>query len=67
MDIEKDKWMKTLKKIESSIAFKNLSFSYPSSPREILSNINFTIQKGEQIAFVWHTGSGKSTTLIRTL
>jgi ABC-type multidrug transport system fused ATPase/permease subunit len=61
METETDEWKKILEKVESNISFKNLSFSYPSSPREILSNIDFTIEKGKQIAFVGHTGSGKST------
>ncbi len=58
---EKNTWTIQLKSVKSNISFKNLSFSYPSSPREILSNIDFTIEKGKQIAFVGHTGSGKST------
>jgi ABC-type multidrug transport system fused ATPase/permease subunit len=61
MSPEKDSGTKILSQINSSIDFKNLSFSYPSSPREVLSRIDFTIKKWEKIAFVGHTGSGKST------
>lgn len=47
-----------LKSIES-IEFKNVSFSYNDSP--LLQNITFKINKGEKIAIVGETGSGKST------
>ncbi len=61
MTPEKDSWTKILSKIKKSITFKNLSFSYPSSPREVLSDIDFEIKKWERIALIGHTGSGKST------
>lgn len=47
-----------LKSIES-IEFKNVSFSYNDNP--LLQNITFKINKGEKIAIVGETGSGKST------
>jgi ABC-type multidrug transport system fused ATPase/permease subunit len=58
---ELDSWKITLAKVAKNITFKNLSFSYPSSPREVLSDISFEIRKWQKIAFVGHTGSGKST------
>lgn len=61
MESEKDTGKETLSKIKKSITFKNLSFAYPSSPREVLSDIDFTITKWERIALIGHTGSGKST------
>ena len=61
MSDEKDTWIKELKKIKNSIQFKNLSFSYPSSEREVLSSIDLEVKKWERIALIWHTGSGKST------
>jgi ATP-binding cassette, subfamily B, bacterial len=48
------------------IAFENVSFRYPSSEKEILSNISFKITKGEKVALVGLNGSGK-TTLIKLL
>lgn len=46
--------------IEGNIDFKNVSFSY-TKDKEILKNLNFSIKKGETLAIVGSTGSGKST------
>lgn len=43
------------------VEFKNVSFKYPDADKKILSNISFTANKGETVAFVGSTGSGKST------
>ena len=43
------------------IEFKNVSFKYPDASGYVLKNINFTAKKGETIAFIGSTGSGKST------
>ncbi len=46
------------------IEFRNVSFKYPdadSSTDYVLENINFKVNKGETIAFIGSTGSGKST------
>lgn len=48
------------------IEIKNLKFKYPESTREVLSNINLTIEKGEIVVVCGKTGSGKST-LLRNL
>lgn len=45
----------------SSILVKNLCFSYNDSDKDILSNINFEILKGEKLVFLGPSGSGKST------
>lgn len=42
------------------IEFKNVSFSYDGK-RQILNDISFKVKKGETIAFVGPTGSGKSS------
>ncbi|RWZ58687.1 peptidase domain-containing ABC transporter [Halobacillus fulvus] len=44
-----------------SIEFENVSFKYPGQQEFVLRDINFTIHKGEKVAFVGKTGSGKST------
>lgn len=43
------------------IEFKNVGFKYPDAGEEILSNISFTANPGETVAFIGATGSGKST------
>ncbi|WP_368654584.1 ABC transporter ATP-binding protein [Ornithinibacillus sp. 4-3] len=54
---EKD--AKTLDHIQGRLEFKDVSFAYEKELT--LQNINFTAQPGETIAFVGHTGAGKST------
>ncbi len=46
-----------------TITFKNVDFSYKESNKNVLSNINFEVSKGQTIAFVGPTGSGKTTIL----
>lgn len=44
-----------------SIRFQNVSFSYPDTDVEVLSNINLELKSGQNIAFVGRTGSGKTS------
>lgn len=44
-----------------TIEFKNVSFKYPDADEYVLKNISFKVNKGETIAFIGSTGSGKST------
>lgn len=47
---------------QRNITFSNVDFSYPSRKDiEVLHNINFEVQKGQKIALVGSSGSGKST------
>jgi ATP-binding cassette subfamily B protein len=48
------------------IEFQNVSFSYPGTDREVLTNISFAIEPGEGLAIVGLNGAGK-TTLVRLL
>ena len=59
---EKDKNAIKIQSIEK-IEFKNVSFKYAGQKVYVLKNLNFSIHKGEKIAFVGKTGSGKSTIL----
>ena len=47
--------------LKGTIEFKNVSFKYPDADECILENINLKINKGETVAFIGSTGSGKST------
>ena len=46
-----------------TIEFKNVTYIYPGSEKEILKNINFKLEKGKTTAIIGGTGSGKSTIL----
>lgn len=43
------------------VEFKNVSFRYPDAADDALHGVSFTAQKGETVAFIGSTGSGKST------
>ena len=47
-------------KLNGKIEFKNLSFQYEEN-KKVFENFNLTIQPGERIALVGHTGAGKSS------
>ena len=44
-----------------TVEFKNVSFKYPDADEYLLKNISFKASKGETVAFIGSTGSGKST------
>lgn len=44
-----------------TVEFKNVSFKYPDADEYLLENISFKVNKGETIAFIGSTGSGKSS------
>ncbi|MBO6145871.1 MAG: ABC transporter ATP-binding protein [Bacilli bacterium] len=56
----KDGTVKTSKE-EGTVEFKNVSFKYPDAEEYLLENISFKINKGDTVAFIGSTGSGKST------
>ena len=58
-DVIKD--LDILNSIEGEIEFNNLSFTYPNSEVEVLSNISFKINPGEKVGIIGKTGCGKST------
>ena len=51
----------TSSKEVGTISFKNVSFKYPEAEEYVLKDISFDIKKGETVAFIGSTGSGKST------
>ncbi|NJD21140.1 MAG: ABC transporter ATP-binding protein [Melioribacter sp.] len=56
----------SMQEIKGDIEFKNVSFRYSENLPWILKNLNFKIKHGQTIAFVGHTGVGK-TSLINLL
>lgn len=52
---------KKITQIKDNISFENVSFSYTSMNKAVLRKFNLTIPKGETIALVGSSGSGKST------
>ena len=44
-----------------TVEFKNVSFKYPDAEEYVLKNISFKANKGDTVAFIGSTGSGKST------
>ncbi len=49
--------------LKGLVEFKNVSFRYPDAEEYVLKNMNFTGSRGQTIAFIGSTGSGKSTAI----
>jgi ATP-binding cassette, subfamily B, multidrug efflux pump len=47
--------------LENGLQFDNVSFAYPGSDTSVLQNISFEIHRGQTLAIIGATGSGKST------
>ena len=59
--IKPGKLDKDTSKEKGTVEFKNVSFKYPDADEYLLENISFKANKGETVAFIGSTGSGKST------
>ena len=46
---------------DGALNFNNVSFSYSEKDKGVISNVSFSIKKGQSLAVVGHSGSGKST------
>lgn len=61
-DINLDSKIEFSKKLSGNVVFQSVKFSYPSRKEvEVLKNISFSANSGEQIAIVGPSGAGKST------
>ncbi|MFT8358789.1 MULTISPECIES: ABC transporter ATP-binding protein [Bifidobacterium] len=47
--------------LKGTVEFRNMGFKYPDAKHNVLDDISFTVSKGQTIAFIGATGSGKST------
>ena len=61
LEPEKDNGKYVTNNIGGNIEVKNVTFSYDGKEKPALNNISFSIAKGETIALVGRSGSGKST------
>lgn len=59
-EVDEGKSDLTVEKIEGNIEFKNINFSY-NPGKQVLHDFNLTVKKGQKIALVGATGSGKTT------
>ncbi|MFX0052482.1 MAG: ABC transporter ATP-binding protein [Candidatus Hermodarchaeota archaeon] len=50
-----------VKNINGNIKFENVTFKYPGSDKNVLSNLSFVVAPGQTVAIVGTTGSGKTT------
>ena len=50
--------------ITGTVEFENVSFRYPDASHDCIKNISFKVNKGETVAFIGATGSGKSTLVV---
>lgn len=48
-------------KLEGEIEFRNVTFQYSENLPAVLQNISFKVSKGETVAFIGHTGVGKTS------
>ena len=48
-------------KIEGNVEFKNVSYKFPNTDKLVIKNLDFSVKKGECVAVVGASGSGKST------
>ncbi|QYK67385.1 ABC transporter ATP-binding protein [Paenibacillus sp. S02] len=49
--------------VMGQVEFRNVSFKYPDAEEAVLRNISFTAKRGETVAFIGATGSGKTSVI----
>lgn len=60
-EVEKNTGNTIINSCKGEIEFKNVSFSYPGTTKQVLNNVSFNIMPGETLALVGRSGSGKTT------
>ncbi|TWT24118.1 ABC transporter ATP-binding protein [Planomicrobium sp. CPCC 101110] len=60
-DVKDKENARDLKNVDGKLEFRNVSFHYSDSSEAVLSDLNFTVEPGETVAFVGMSGGGKST------
>jgi ATP-binding cassette subfamily B protein len=60
-DVKDASDVENVEHIKGDIEFKNLTFTYPDGDVEVLDNVSFKINAGENVGIIGKTGSGKTT------
>ncbi len=60
-DIHLQEGQQTASQETGTVEFRHVSFHYPTSDKNVLEDISFTAKRGETVAFIGATGSGKTT------
>ena len=60
-DVKDDDTLENVEFIKGDIEFRNLSFTYPDGEYDVLENVSFKINAGENVGIIGKTGSGKTT------
>jgi ATP-binding cassette, subfamily B, bacterial MsbA len=63
---EKDTGTKTMSRAEGKVEFQSVCLTYNEEKGQVLSDVNLTVEKGQTVAFVGRSGSGK-TSLVNLL
>ena len=61
IDVVDKEDVETVEHIRGDIEFKNLTFTYPGTDYQVLRNVSFKINAGENVGIIGKTGSGKTT------
>lgn len=62
-DLEHDDGKMPVQRIEGEITFEKVSYHYPNEEKEVVKDFDLHVKKGERIAVVGSSGSGKSTVM----
>ena len=60
-DEEVDSGSRTMERAAGKLQFEGVNFKYEGAEKNVLNDINFTVEVGQTVAFVGFSGSGKST------
>lgn len=61
VDVQDAEGVTALTAVQGDIEFRHLSFTYPGSETEALTDVSFTIRAGENVGIIGRTGAGKTT------
>ncbi|MBO4380915.1 MAG: ABC transporter ATP-binding protein [Clostridia bacterium] len=61
IDVKDREGVRDIEDVKGEIEFRNLTFKYPDGDRDVLKNVSFKINAGENVGIIGKTGAGKST------